>query len=144
MAETKCCTRCGKEKPITEFSWQHKVKGTRKAWCKICQATQQREYYKKNNEREKQRDAARKRELRRYVAGLKKECGVCGRRPPEVGLLFHHWNPAQKEIKVSLAVSRKWTKAKIDEEIEKCNVLCFDCHAKEHRAMRKAQRDKAP
>jgi len=46
-------------------------------------------------------------------------------------LQFHHTNPSEKEIAISNAV-RKWSVKRLLIEIEKCEVLCANCHAIEH------------
>ena len=48
--ETKVCTRCGKELPITEFRPKAKHKVCRMAWCKKCVQEYQRERYRTNPE----------------------------------------------------------------------------------------------
>lgn len=46
-------------------------------------------------------------------------------------LQFHHLDPTQKDIAIADA-ARSWSKERILTEIEKCEVLCANCHAKEH------------
>ena len=41
--ETKICTKCGIEKPITEFNWRDKSKGTHRSECKICHTNYMKE-----------------------------------------------------------------------------------------------------
>ena len=43
---------------------------------------------------------------------------------------FHHRNPAEKEYKFSQL--RYWSRARILEEIDKCDVLCANCHRDYH------------
>lgn len=49
-------------------------------------------------------------------------------------LEFHHRDPSKKEGNVGQIMSRCSTK-KLLEEIEKCEVLCANCHRKEHRPL---------
>jgi len=46
--------------------------------------------------------------------------------------VFHHRNPTQKRFTISAAVAAGLRIATILEEIEKCSVLCANCHAKQH------------
>lgn len=45
---------------------------------------------------------------------------------------FHHRDPATKIFKISEGAYRQ-SRAKILAEIEKCDLLCGDCHRAEHR-----------
>jgi len=51
-------------------------------------------------------------------------------------LEFHH-NIKSKEINISDAISRGWSMERIMKEIEKCIVLCANCHRKLHDEKRK-------
>lgn len=54
----------------------------------------------------------------------------CGEvRPP--CLQFHHREPAEKHREVSVMVAMGYALERIQEEIEKCDVLCANCHALE-------------
>ncbi len=44
---------------------------------------------------------------------------------------FHHFDPSQKVIEV--AKMESWSYSRIEEEINKCIVLCKNCHAEVHR-----------
>ena len=57
-------------------------------------------------------------------------CERCGESDPHC-LLFHHLK--DKEWNVGDMIGRAHSLEKIAKEIEKCIVLCFNCHAKEHR-----------
>jgi hypothetical protein len=45
---------------------------------------------------------------------------------------FHHKNPKQKDFEIACAIRQGWTKPRILEEIEKCIVVCSNCHRKLH------------
>lgn len=77
-------------------------------------------------DKDKQRDYQRQWAARRraeFMAG--KCCLHCG---SEDNLELHHRDPTQKES------HRIWTWAKkrIIEEMEKCDILCEDCHTEAH------------
>lgn len=46
-------------------------------------------------------------------------------------LQFHHTDPTVKEESISQIV-RHWGKDRIMKEVAKCEVLCANCHCKEH------------
>lgn len=58
-------------------------------------------------------------------------CKNCGERHPAC-LHFHHIDPSEKEFRVNRAVAEKIPVPRILKEIEKCEVLCANCHAKVH------------
>ncbi len=51
MSETKRCTKCGEEKPLSEFHRDRTKSDGRKSWCKLCTSGYQREYYEENREK---------------------------------------------------------------------------------------------
>lgn len=89
-------------------------------------------YYYKNRESEKERTKERTRRLKKWFRNYKQKlsCEECGE-SHRACLDFHH--KGEKEIEVSKLVSRYNTsKDRILEEIEKCDVLCANCHRKRH------------
>jgi len=51
--ETKRCTKCGEEKPITEFGRRKQSKDGYQSHCKQCRAEAQREWRKHNIDKER-------------------------------------------------------------------------------------------
>ncbi len=60
---------------------------------------------------------------------LQHPCVLCGEDTPEV-LDFHHLDPTQKDFTIGTATNYSWSKLK--SEIEKCVVVCKNCHTKIH------------
>jgi hypothetical protein len=57
-------------------------------------------------------------------------CGRCGESHPAT-LDFHHRDPSTKSLEVSIMVwNRTWKR--VLAEIAKCDVICANCHRKEH------------
>lgn len=77
--------------------------------------------------------SARRQEFAKWLKTIKSElfCATCGENDP-VCLDFHHSNKTEKEICVSQAVNRGWSKERILKEIAKCEILCSNCHRKFH------------
>ena len=45
-------------------------------------------------------------------------------------LHFHHRNPAEKDFSISGAHARSWVS--ISGELDKCDLVCANCHAEIH------------
>jgi hypothetical protein len=58
-------------------------------------------------------------------------CADCGENHP-AALHFHHKNPKEKEFNVADFVRSGKSVEALHREIEKCVVLCANCHAKRH------------
>jgi hypothetical protein len=56
------------------------------------------------------------------------KCEVCGYNKCMKALQFHHIDRAEKEINLSasLAANHKWEK--VQQELDKCQLLCANCH----------------
>lgn len=80
-------------------------------------------------ERKKKRQLEIYNWFRRYKSGL--QCADCGISHPAL-LQFHHRDRAEKSFTISKIVSRATSVQQIMREIEKCDVLCVNCHAKRH------------
>ena len=129
----KQCTKCVAVLPMDSFSWKNKSKGIRSPVCKPCHRIIRNEYYDDNKQREKDRIRKRKLEIREWM-NLKKallSCSICGISHQAV-IQFHHKDPSVKEIAVADAVARGWSKDRIQIEMNKCDILCANCHAIHH------------
>lgn len=131
----RTCTRCGEAKSLDEFGKRGKI---RHSWCRECCRAYNREWYNspKANEKQvlKRRAAnAEKRErnrefVRDYLSKHPCECGES--RVPV--LEFHHLDPSNKKYEVSTMMQRGHAIEKIMIEIEKCKVVCANCHKMLH------------
>jgi 5-methylcytosine-specific restriction endonuclease McrA len=69
------------------------------------------------------------REMAREYAGGK--CAICGYDKCARALSFHHLDPKKKEFGVAAkGLTRSW--AKIQKEIDKCILICANCHMEVH------------
>jgi 5-methylcytosine-specific restriction endonuclease McrA len=63
-------------------------------------------------------------------------CSVCGYKQSMWALEFHHIDPTKKDFAISTdGHTRSWESIKI--EIDKCILLCSNCHAEEHERLAK-------
>lgn len=114
-ATVKTCRYCDTERPIAEFPLASVIKGKRyiRNKCNIC-------YLKMK--------ADRRYQIINWFRDLRKQfqCKSCGNQDHRV-LEFHH-TASDKEFNVSEGASHGMSKKKILAEIEKCDVLCANCH----------------
>jgi hypothetical protein len=75
--------------------------------------------------------AAFRAKSRNLALGLKTACIECGETHPAC-LDFHHRDPAAKEGTVARLVAKNVKLERVKAEIEKCDVLCANCHRKLH------------
>jgi len=117
----KKCNNCNETKELTEFhstGYDTLVDGTRvkkhKPDCKICA-----------NKKWKKRITER---LDEIVDEWK--CSECGYDKSRAALEFHHLDPTKKDF----SISSRWTIShdKLKEEIDKCIMLCANCHRELH------------
>lgn len=66
--------------------------------------------------------------MKEYKSNI--QCFKCHENHPAT-LDFHHLNKNEKEYNVSDMVTTQ-SKSRILKEIEKCVILCSNCHRKEH------------
>lgn len=95
-----------------------------------------RNWYNSQDEAYKKRRykqiAKRKAIAKEYVHSFKqsKGCENCGENDP-VCLDFHHVTD-DKEIDIGSTFNNGWSIKRIQKEIDKCIVLCSNCHRKHH------------
>lgn len=130
--ELKHCSRCGEDRPLTEFVVKDKKTGRRGSYCRSCRSAYGKQHYRKNRARylaraKKNRKNFRARNRSRMLDYLDgKSCVDCGETDP-VLLEFDHRDGAEKEAEVAwLIVRRQW--ARVEAEIAKCDVRCANCH----------------
>lgn len=93
----------------------------------------QRWHYR-NVERNAERTLQRRAALRAWVHKYKERsegCSRCEEDDPAC-LDFHHVNPDEKTKNVSALITYEPSLDRLVEEIEKCELLCANCHRKEH------------
>ena len=126
----KYCRYCNLDKLETEFSFR--VPGKLKNKCKQCVAAYTRLHYVANRTAYKLRATADRPQAamrwKDFVSSLKVCCSECGEDHPAT-LDFHHTDPNTKEHHPA---DLRGSKARFLAEIEKCVVLCSNCHRKLH------------
>jgi hypothetical protein len=122
--------RCHKTKPVDEFAWRRKQRGQRDSFCRPCRSEYGKEHYEANKQRYIDQARASKEAIRlertRYLLEFFKghPCVDCGESDPVV-LEFDHLSDKSFAIGAKL-VQFAWQR--ILDEIEKCEVVCANCH----------------
>lgn len=126
--KTKICSHCKMEKEIEEFSWANKAKRLYQHRCKTCQALFVHNHYKTHRDRyDEVRDKNRERYRKEYDAyRITLKCSNCGD-PRWYILDHHHVNPDDKYLGIN-SMRGFYPLTTIMKEIEKCIVLCANCH----------------
>jgi hypothetical protein len=126
----RICSTCKIEKELDQF---HRKGEGHTHMCKECRKTYIKEHYQANIEKYKASAKNSRLSFRKWFRELKStlKCSKCGENHPAC-LDFHHENPKEKEISIGLAVVQQWPKHKIISEMNKCIVLCSNCHRKLH------------
>jgi len=126
LITTKVCTSCLEEKPLEEYLLKN---GYRMGACKPCT-------YKANKEwrittgyddrRNKSVKAYRRAQKDAAIAHLGGVCKCCGLSFHPAAMDFHHRDPKEKDIDPGLLMQR--TQEVLFKELEKCDLLCANCH----------------
>lgn len=124
--EKSCCT-CHQPKPLREFNRLTRSKDGRQPSCRECN----RQYHQDNRDRHMAQIRARKqREIavarRNLIAHLRAHpCIDCGESDIEV-LEFDHQRDKTRNVGYLVHGGYGWHRVK--EEIDKCEVVCANCH----------------
>jgi hypothetical protein len=124
------CYRCGESKPAEAFAWRRRERGQRDTFCRPCRKAYGREHYLANRQRYVDQARITKQRLARERTAYLFEffeahpCRDCGETDPMV-LEFDHLRDKRFNIGSALPY-RNW--ASILAEIEKCDVVCANCH----------------
>lgn len=126
----RVCGRCKERKAGDEFAWRRKSRGQRDNYCRACRTAYKHEHYARNKQR--YIDSARRRtekivsERTAYLVSFFRDhpCVDCGEGDPLV-LEFDHLGDKQFGIGRGMR-ERPWKT--VLAEIEKCEVVCANCH----------------
>lgn len=127
----KICTHCGKNRKLSSFS--KKTKTQKHYWCKFCFREYAKRHYRDNIDKYKKK--ARKwnkihlEYLIQKVYELKdKPCCDCHVKYNPWQMDFDHRDGSEKIENVSMMIRMLFPIKKILEEIEKCDLVCSNCH----------------
>ena len=114
--ETKICTKCGRDLPLTEY--YSRGGGKLRSECKQCHSNYvKNQYAKRKNQAENIK--------------ISQGCQKCGDKRGYV-LDFHHIDPNIKDGDIARLTSNRNKWEDIQAEIDKCVILCANCHREFH------------
>lgn len=119
ITNSKVCPSCNADKELKEFySKRGKIGGS--SYCKLCS-------------KEEGRERARKFKLKcvNYKGG---KCEKCGYDKYIGALEFHHIDPKQKDFGMANVKQHSFND-KIKNELDKCIMVCSNCHKEIHGSM---------
>lgn len=129
----KKCFKCGIIKNISEFNKHSKRKDGLQSSCRECNGKYLEKHYKDNKQYYYNKTKEYKQININWLIKIKEnlKCSKCGE--SHIACLdFHHLDPAGKEYGISHMAYSGMSKESILKEIEKCIILCSNCHRKIH------------
>lgn len=123
------CSKCEKDKPETEF---HRQRNGRFPWCKACRKSYDKNYHSKSRDLVLVRKGKIRERNRRFIVDFlsDKACETCGEDDIRV-LDFAHRDSSTKKFNVSEATRLLYGLGTLQNEIDKCKILCANCHRRE-------------
>ena len=108
---------------------QTQLRGRQQKWCSLKCKNQS------DNAKHKSYECQQKRGLERKIMFVKRrggKCEACGYSKNYAALTFHHIDPSVKESGLTIRNMSNNSLAVLEREIEKCRLLCRNCHAEIH------------
>ena len=129
----KTCTKCEIPKLEKFFSFRNKLEGSLQAVCKDCVRIYDKKSYTSDTRKKSIRKAGKASldRCKNHVLSIKKigSCTRCGDKRHYV-LDFHHLR--DKLFSIAQGVALGLSIKKLQLEIDKCELLCANCHRELH------------
>lgn len=122
----KVCKNCNVKKPIERYSIYDKNKQLRRNVCRDCRYSTVAYSLRKEAIKERQIKLKRK-----AIELFGDKCYLCEEQFPDYCYDFHHIDESTKEMNPSYALY-KYDFEKALKELEKCILVCSNCHRKIH------------
>lgn len=129
----KLCCKCNTEKSKKEFHKNKTKFDGLQSHCKQCVKEHHASWYQQNKKRVMKHTLNRRQRLYQTIDEIKKRsrCIICGE-AETVCLDFHHLGEHKKERNISDMVQYGPSWDSLQQEIDKCIVVCSNCHRKIH------------
>jgi hypothetical protein len=137
--KTKVCPRCKEEKPSDSFCRDRNKKSGLTSHCKSCKNVSNTIWRSKNpdkiafyNKKSKQGIyVKRKMFCLEYKGNKCEDCGIIANVNNRSIFDFHHTDPSMKDKGIAIG-SRTRSIKSIKQELDKCILLCANCHRLRH------------
>jgi hypothetical protein len=133
-SQLKTCTKCKEELPLERFNKRSQDTNKYQSWCRSCKTNLESRWYHMSEDNKRRRNKQvlerirnNKKKAVEYLGGKCYDCG--GVFHPAV-YDFHHKNPNEKEEAPTDVLHKSWDKILL--EIDKCELLCSNCHRLRH------------
>lgn len=129
----KKCTICKVEKDCSDFNKNRARKDGLNNICKECSKERSKRYYKEKGEIHKDNVVKRNKKNRKVLQDfilnyfVDNHCKDCGNKDVRV-LEFDHLPEFEKSNDISTMVGNSCSLKSLEEEINKCEVVCANCH----------------
>ena len=146
LNDTKRCSGCHKELPLSEFYKNRHSPDGLQGYCKACGKAKTKQYQKekpekfreiskrswvKNREKRNANDRKRMNTHFNFINSLKTPCVKCGESRFYV-IDFHHIDPSTKLFTISDGSKTHKSNEDVMNEVKKCVCLCRNCHKEFH------------
>ncbi len=135
----KTCSKCCETKEESEYFVKDKKSGRLHAQCKLCYKEHRKNYsaehYAKYGDAYRERARIRRAHVKKVMVSQlveyleDKSCVKCGESDIRV-LEFDHIDPATKSFSIARGITYGKHWEIILKEIDKCQILCSNCHKK--------------
>lgn len=129
----KICTKCKVLKPLEDFNKKKASKDGVQSHCRLCEKENHKKHYALSRDAYKARARIN---TKRYVAEYREwkktlSCQCCGE-SEDVCIDLHHLDPVKKDFNIGDVGQRSGLRSVL-KEIDKCAVVCSNCHRKIHK-----------
>lgn len=136
LPECKVCNKCKQEKPLASFYPNKGCKQGVTGTCRDCSRVRINKWYSDNRDRRQNvANVANQLKKRNLVLMFGDKCLDCDTPYPDYVYDFHHLDPSTKDVNPSKALT--WSAERAKEELDKCVMLCANCHRIRHHNIRK-------
>ena len=126
----KICSTCKIKKPLSDFFKKKESKDGHQSWCKHC----------KNKKNQADCKSRREKNREKLYAKMGHACQRCGFIPEcHAAFDLHHLDPTEKERNITDLMLGSWEK--LEKELNKCVLLCANCHRTVHYNLNKQKLD---
>lgn len=127
----KNCSKCKLAKPVSEFYKNKSKPDGYGNMCKDCMRDYGNTYSKTDKGREIQKEMKRRkreRALNLIKEAKNKPCADCGNEYPHYVMDFDHLGNEEKLFNIGNTSERPLSLTRLQTEIDKCDVVCSNCH----------------